>query len=588
MMPEIPTENNQFESQINNSSDELYVHDSSLDYKGNLPLRASTGAWKAAVFFISTEFMERVCFFSISSNMITYLTTVMHQDLETAVNSVNLWAGVSLVTPILGGFFGDAYVGSFKIILYSSILYVLGLCLLIMTQYIPSLKPCNMNSNTTLTSCENANNIHKAVFFTAAYLISVATGGVRPCLEALGADQFDDNHPIERKQKMSYFNWWIVALYAGGFLGLTVIVYIEDNVGWGVAFIIVAIAMGLTVVSFILGRTLYRYRAVKGSPLTPMLLVLVAAFTKRNLPCPPAGSSLLNEDLVSQQGRLLHRTNRLRFLDKAAIVEEQEKGAWRLATVTQVEELKLIINMTPIWLTCLIFGIGIAQINTFFIKQGSMMYRRVSKHFEIPPASVAAVVFVATVAVIPIYDKLLIPYLRRVRGNERGLSILNRIAIGMVLLIISMIISALVERKRLLSFQNGTMLSVLWLVPQALIFGISDAFSIVGLQEFFYEQVPDSMRSLGMAFCLGIIGVGAFLSNLLIIIVNAITGMNGGKKWIGKDVNHSRLDYFYWLLTVMFAVNMGVYLVFVKGYRYKNVQKNIGICESDKDDVTSV
>jgi hypothetical protein len=34
------------------SEDENWVHDSSVDYKGNIPLRASTGSWKAAVFII--------------------------------------------------------------------------------------------------------------------------------------------------------------------------------------------------------------------------------------------------------------------------------------------------------------------------------------------------------------------------------------------------------------------------------------------------------------------------------------------------------------------------------------------------------
>lgn len=32
---------------------EKWVHDSSVDYKGRVPLRASTGVWKAAFFIIS-------------------------------------------------------------------------------------------------------------------------------------------------------------------------------------------------------------------------------------------------------------------------------------------------------------------------------------------------------------------------------------------------------------------------------------------------------------------------------------------------------------------------------------------------------
>ncbi|KAK9742411.1 hypothetical protein RND81_03G170800 [Saponaria officinalis] len=433
-------------------------------------------------------------------------------------------------------------------------------------------------------TCLNVNKTHKAVFFTAAYLVSIATGGVKPCLEAFGADQFDDNHSEERKQKMSYFNWWNVFLNAGGVLGVTVIVYIQDNVGWGAAFILTTSVMGLAVVTFFFSRSFYRYRTAQGSPLTPLLMVLVAAIAKRCLSCPLDSS--LYEVSVSEkrQGQVLCHTNRLRFLDKAAIVEENnlvspgmKNNPWRLTTVTQVEEFKLIINLIPIWLASLIFGIGISQAQTFFIKQASSMNRRVSGHFDIPPASLGTLTFGATFITVPIYDKVLVPYLRRTTGNERGITILNRIAIGMVLSIISMMVAALVEKKRLIALGDGDILSVFWLAPPALIIGLGDTFSLIGLQELFYDQVPDSMRSLGMAFSLSIVGVGGLVSSVLIAIVNSVTGINGGKKWIGNDVNHSRLDRYYWLLTMIFVLNLGVFTILIKHYSYENVVPNVGV-----------
>ena len=36
---------------------EKWVYDSSVDHKGRLPLRASTGVWKAALFIISKPFI---------------------------------------------------------------------------------------------------------------------------------------------------------------------------------------------------------------------------------------------------------------------------------------------------------------------------------------------------------------------------------------------------------------------------------------------------------------------------------------------------------------------------------------------------
>lgn len=281
-----------------------------------------------------------------------------------------------------------------------------------------------------------------------------------------------------------------------------------------------------------------------------------------------------------------------RFFDKAAVIEEHESNGialkqqspWRLATVTQVEELKLIITMIPIWLTCLVFGIGIAQGSTFFIKQGSAMDRRIFKNFEIPAASVYTLTAVGMITSVAFYDKVLLPYLRRSTGNERGINILTRIGIGMVILIISMMISALVERARLKASLQGKIIHVFWLAPQFLVIGIGDGFSLVGMQEYFYDQVPDSMRSLGMAFYLSTIGVGSFLSTFLIIMVDSITGMKGGKIWIGKDLNHSRLDYFYWLLMIIFVLNIFVFVFLVKNYKYKNVHRSVAVGDSGEDD----
>lgn len=108
--------------------------------------------------------------------------------------------------------------------------------------------------------------------------------------------------------------------------------------------------------------------------------------------------------------------------------------------------------------------------------------------------------------------------------------------------------------------------------PTAHNFGIGDAFTLVGLQDCFYDQVPDSMRSLGMALYLSVIGVGSFLSSFFIFVVDQITENSGGS-WIGKDLSTSRLDNFYWLLAAISVLNFCVYVVVARGYTYKNVDR---------------
>nr|CAN73408.1 hypothetical protein VITISV_024373 [Vitis vinifera] len=510
--------------------EKTWVYDSSVDHKGRLPLRASTGVWKASLFIIAIEFSERLSYFGIATSLILYLSKVMHEDLKSAAKSVNYWSGVTTTMPLLGGFLADAYWGRFSTVLISSIVYLLGLILLTMSRVVPSLRPCGAGT------CLEPRKVHEVVFFLAIYLISIGTGGHKPALESFGADQFDDDYSEERKKKMSYFNWWNFGLCSGLLIGVTVIVYVQDHVSWGVADIILSVVMAVTIVIFCVGRPFYRYRKPMGSPLTPLLQVLVAAIAKRKLPYPPNPSQLYEVPTAKKtQERFLCHTEKLKFLDKAAILEdngdsaEKQQSSWRLATVTNVEEMKLILNMIPIWLSCLPFGICVAQASTFFIKQGATMNRKIDNDFLIPAASIYSLAAIGMIASVTIYEKILVPVLRQATGTERG---------------------------------------------------IGDGFSLVGLQEYFYDQVPDSMRSLGIAFYLSVIGAANFLSSLLITIVDHVTEKHG-KSWFGVDLNTSRLDKFYWLLAIMNMLNLWVYVIVARRYSYKNVQRRAAVAVAD-------
>ncbi|CAK9171832.1 unnamed protein product [Ilex paraguariensis] len=395
---------------------------------------------------------------------------------------------------------------------------------------------------------------------------------------------------------MSYFNWWNFALCCGLVFGVTVIVFVQDNVGWGAADLILMSAMTVTIIIFYFGKPFCRYRKPQGSPLTPMLQVVAAAIAKRNLTY-PSNPALLYEVPKSQktQARLLGHTNKLRFFDKAAIIEgnetlsgDKKPNPWRLATATQVEELKLLLNLIPIWFTSLAFGTTVAQTGTFFIKQSSTMNRKIGHHFEIPPATVYSLTAIGMIVSVTIYDRIVVPTLRRVKSNERGITILQRIGFGMIFSTLSMSTAALVEKKRLSiarreNIQGGqtgpVSMSVFWLRPQFMLLGVGDAFTLVGLQEYFYDQVPDSMRSLGIALYLSVIGVGNFLSSFLITAVNLITEKAGGASWFGKDLNTSRVDNFYWLLAAINGLNICVFVFIARRYSYKNVQKNVTVAD---------
>ena len=92
----------------------------------------------------------------------------------------------------------------------------------------------------------------------------------------------------------------------------------------------------------------------------------------------------------------------------------------------------------------------------------------------------------------------------------------------------------------------------------------------VGLQELFYEQMPPAMRSLGSAASLSITGIGNFISNGIISLVREISSKHGGNfKWLDDNINRAHLDYFYWMMAVLSALNLCAYMWVANGFVYK-------------------
>ena len=64
------------------------------------------------------------------------------------------------------------------------------------------------------------------------------------------------------------------------------------------------------------------------------------------------------------------------------------------------------------------------------------------------------------------------------------------------------------------------------------------------------------------------IGIGSWLSTAIVKIIEETTG-GEEKGWLRNDLNKSRLDYFYWLLTGINGVNFLIYLWVARVYKGK-------------------
>ncbi len=75
----------------------------------------------------------------------------------------------------------------------------------------------------------------------------------------LGADQFDDADPQDRREKESFWNSFYLVINLGSLFAVTVVVYVQEAVGWGVGFAIPAAAMLMAIVMFVSGTSLYSH-----------------------------------------------------------------------------------------------------------------------------------------------------------------------------------------------------------------------------------------------------------------------------------------------------------------------------------------
>ena len=91
---------------------------------------------------------------------------------------------------------------------------------------------------------------------------------------------------------------------------LTVVVYVQENVGWGWGLGIPAIAMVISIIAFLIGSPLYKKMKPGGSPLIRLTQVIVAAVKKRKEIAPEDPNLLYqNKELdapISVHGILLH------------------------------------------------------------------------------------------------------------------------------------------------------------------------------------------------------------------------------------------------------------------------------------------
>ncbi|KAH1244399.1 Protein NRT1/ PTR FAMILY 4.5 [Glycine max] len=484
------------------------------------------GGNRAALFVYAMEGLENMAFVANAVSLVTYFFGYMNFSLTKSATTLTNFLGTAFLLALVGGLISDTYLSRFKTCVLFACMELLGYGILTVQARFHQLRPipCKDLAPTQMSQCEAATGGHAAILYTGLYLVALGTGGIKAALPALGADQFDEKDPKEAAQLSSFFNWFLFSLTIGAIIGVTFIVWIGVNLGWDWSFIVCTLTILFAIVFICMGNSL--------------------------------------------------------FFDRAAIARSStgaatNSGPWRLCTVTQVEETKILIRMLPIIVSTIFMNTCLAQLQTFTIQQSTTMNTNLGG-FKVPGPSVPVIPLMFMFVLIPLYDRVFVPLARRITGIPTGIRHLQRIGIGLVLSAVSMAVAGFVETHRksvaikhnMVDSREPLPISVFWLGFQYAIFGAADMFTLIGLLEFFYAESSAGMKSLGTAISWCSVAFGYFTSTVVVEVVNKVSG-----GWLANNnLNRDNLNYFYWLLSVLSVVNFGFYLVCASWYRYKTVE----------------
>ncbi|KAH6837435.1 Major facilitator superfamily protein [Perilla frutescens var. hirtella] len=557
---------------------------------------------RAMPFVIGNETFEKLGTIGTSSNLLVYLTTVFNMKSITATNVINIFNGTCNFGTLLGAFLSDTYLGRYKTLGIASISSFLGMLVLTMTATFPNLHPPKCGSDESV-ECVGASTAQLAFLFSAFVFLVIGASGIRPCNLAFGADQFNPKTESGKRGINSFFNWYYFTFTFAMMVSLTVIVYVQASVNWAIGLAIPAFLMFISCAFFFVGTRIYVIILPQGSPITNVVRTLVVAFKKRKLQLPqnPCNSLFNYHSPVSINSKLAY-TDQLRWLNKAAIITAEDKinedgsaaDPWNLCSVQQVEEIKCVVRVVPIWLSGVFYYVVLVQMQTYLVLQALQSDRRLGRgSFKIPAATYYVFSMISLTVWVPVYDRILIPLLRRITQREEGITMLQRIGMGLVLAILTMLVAAVVENhRRTLALTHPTIgmvphkgavssMSGNWLIPQLALVGISEAFALIGQVEFYYKQFPENMRSFAGSFLFCGFAISSYFTSCLVSIVHNTSRVGDLSNWLAEDLNEGRLDYFYYLVAGLEMMNLAYFLVCAKWYRYKTIYDD----DSSKIDV---
>jgi POT family proton-dependent oligopeptide transporter len=182
-----------------------------------------------AKYIIGTEGCERFSFYGMRSILAVYMADVLAYERHEAEAWFHLFVMAAYLTPLVGGFLADRFLGRYRSILWISVGYVAG--------------------HATIALWETRTGL-----LVGLALVAAGAGGIKPSVSAFVGDQFD---PREARLVQRMYGWFYWIVNVGSFGSTLLVPKLLEWYGPRVAFAVPGALMAIALVVFRGGRRHY-------------------------------------------------------------------------------------------------------------------------------------------------------------------------------------------------------------------------------------------------------------------------------------------------------------------------------------------
>ncbi|KIW27492.1 uncharacterized protein PV07_07225 [Cladophialophora immunda] len=444
------------------------------------------------------------------------------------------------VTPLLGAWLADTYLGRYNMIMVSIGIAVIGHVLLTMSA-LPSV----------LAHTESA----LISFIVALVVFGLGTGGFKPNISPLIAEQI-----VSEKLRVSIdpksgerviidpaqtsariYNWFYLFINIGALIGQISMSYAALYVGYYLAFLLPTLMFLLCPLILILNKKNYRLTPPQGSVLGPTVKTLLYAIE-------PYWSWNPLRTI-----RNVRKTTTFWTALEPSRIPAHKRPSWMTFDDAWVSELRRGVKACSVLLWFPLYWLTYNQMNNNLTSQADTM-----RHAGVPPEIVSNLDPLTLIILIPICDLVIYPGLTK-RGVK--LTPIRKITLGFWFGAAAMVYAAFLQKyiythnecgyypsegQQDLSAEGGragggntrdcppASVSIVYQAPIYLLVAISEILASITSIEYAFTKAPRNMRSMVQAFSL---------------CMSAVANVIGeGFLWLATD------PYLVWNFGVMGAV----------------------------------